>query len=513
MYPTDDEYKDAIRADLRSIDVFLRIGYGIDNTAADDISSTEASMLPMSSASQMTDAIYSMNKAVATFEGYGIPTAVSMEMTVPPITSAETSMEVGIWSDVISDSSGAIDWTITLSLSKAHTSAFTMYTGDVHILSAIVTYKKDGTQVWSGTVEPDTDMLQIDDILTYDTIIINVTRIDAPFRHVRIIEVEFGSSVSYSKNAIRGELRYVSERDSTGESCPLDELTFDLVNEDWMYDFDAPTRENDSVNVGKPITLSFTVHTASGQRTVSCGKFYIRDIDMHEGIAKVTADDPRVIMTDVRKAWSIPTTMSIGTAIDDVCEELFIDHVCDDSLYSIYPTRDISFDGDSSYMEDILQLMQFLQLEMVPDHSGTLRFRPYADPQQYGAVSEGQMLTYPQKKTNLSTYNMVSVWYGESPNRATYDRDLRETKTAAVNQLTVNNPLVVTKEEAMAICNHIVANLYNSELDVDWIGDPALQVGDMVSFPGRFSNATPRRVEYQEITYNGGLRAKTSVVY
>lgn len=513
MYPTDDEYKDAIKADLRSIDVFLRIGYGIDNTAADDISSTEASMLPMSSASQMTDAIYSMNKSVATFEGYGIPTAVSMGMTVPPITSAETSMEVGVWSDVISDSNGAIDWTITLSLSKAHTSAFTVYTGDVHILSAIVTYMKDGAQVWSGMVEPDTDMLQIDDILTYDDIIINVTRIDAPFRHVRIIEVEFGSSVSYSKNAIRGELRYVSERDSTGESCPLDELTFDLVNEDWMYDFDAPTRQNDSVNVGKPITLSFTVHTASGQRTVSCGKFYIRDIDMHEGIAKVTADDPRVIMTDVRKAWSIPTTMSIGTAIDDVCEELFIDHVCDDSLYSIYPTRDISFDGDSSYMEDILQLMQFLQLEMVPDHSGTLRFHPYADPQQYGAVLEGQMLTYPQKKTNLSTYNMVSVWYGESPNRATYDRDLREAKTAAVNQLTVNNPLVVTKEEAMAICNHIVANLYNSELDVDWIGDPALQVGDMVSFPGRFSDATPRRVEYQEITYNGGLRAKTSVVY
>ena len=108
---------------------------------------------------------------------------------------------------------------------------------------------------------------------------------------------------------------------------------------------------------------------------------------------------------------------------------------------------------------------------------------------------------------------MVSVWYGESPNRMTYDRDLREAKTSAVNQLTVNNPLVVTKEEAMAICNHIVANLYNSELDVEWRGDPALQVGDMVSFPGRFSDATPRRVEYQEITYNGGLRAKTSVVY
>ena len=58
-----------------------------------------------------------------------------------------------------------------------------------------------------------------------------------------------------------------------------------------------------------------------------------------------------------------------------------------------------------------------------------------------------------------------------------------------------------------------MANLYNSGLDVEWRGDPALQVGDMVSFPGRFSDATPRRVEYQELTFNGGLSARTSVVY
>ena len=514
MIETDTDYKAAIASDLRSIDIFLGVGYGIDNTAADDMTSITAGMLPMSNRSQITDAVYSLGRTLATFEGDGIPTDPSEGVCMPPLDDSVPSIETAIWSDVISGSDGSMDWTVTLSFGRVHESALTLYSGGVvTITKATVSFLEGGSTVHSETVEVSSgENIHIDQAHRYDTLTIRVLSIDKAYCHARIAEMEFGSSVTLSNNAIRGEVRLVSEKDATEQRCPLDEVTFEVINEGWIFDFDSPSRENESVSVGKPLLLSFRVATASGYRTIPCGKYYIRDIDMSEGSARVTADDPRVIMTDVMEEWSIPQATSIGEAMDTVCDRLLIAHLCDTSLYSMYPPRDLSFGSSTTYMEDVLNVLQLMGLEMHPQNDGILRFTTTTTPQSYGAVEESRMLSYPQKKTNLSTYNMVSVTYGED-RRQSYVSDLRTTSSASLNMLRVDNPLVMTEGEAKVICDRIVANLYNSELDVEWRGDPALQVGDMVSFPGRFSDATPRRVEYQELTFNGGLSARTSVVY
>ena len=514
MIVTDDDYKQAIASDLRSIDIFLGIGFGIDNTAADDMTGITAGLLPMSSRAQVTDAVYSLGRNLATFEGDGIPTDPAENMVVPPVDDSTTTIETALWSDVISGSDGSMDWTVSLSFGSVHESALTVYSGGVVTTTKLfVSLSESGSWGHSVTVDAASgENIHIDQSHRYDTLRIQVLKIDKAYHHARIAEMEFGSSVTLSNNSIRGEVRLVSEKDATEQRCPLDEVTFEVINEGWIFDFDSPSRENDSVSVGKPMLMSFRVRTSSGYRTIPCGKYYIRDIDMSEGSARVTADDPRAIMTDVMEEWGIPQATSIGEATDTVCDSLLIAHLCDTSLYSMYPPRDLSFGSSSTCMEDVRNVLQRIGLEMHPQNDGILRFTTTVTPQSYGAVEESRMLSYPQKKTNLSTYNMVSVTYGED-RRQSYVSDLRTTSAASLNMLRVDNPLVMTEDEAKVICDRIVANLYNSELDVEWRGDPALQVGDMVSFPGRFSDATPRRVEYQELTFNGGLSARTSVVY
>lgn len=509
---TDQAYKDAISAPTRSISVFMQVGYGIDSSAATDMVTMEGAFLPMSSMDQTTDAIYSLSHRFATFEDDGIPTASAMDMRVPPMEPATSPQEVGVWSEDLSDADGNMDWVVTMTFGSVHTSALTVFTPEVHILEAEVTFSANGAETGHYIYTSTGSDFQITEVYDYDRIVFRVLKVDQPYHHLRIIEVEFGASVTLSRDTITGDVRYLSEVDPTGQSYPLNELDFSVINRQWAYDYDSPSKEAEAVAIGRPLELSFRIATDTGARTVRCGRFYIRNLQTGTSTIRVTADDPRVIMTDVSKAWSIPTTQSIADAVDAVCEELFIAHVCDQSLYELYPVRDVTFDEDSTYMEDLTDLFQLYGIEMVPDSLGILQIRPYRAPQSFGTIVESRMFTYPSKSTNLTSYNYLTVRYGDS-GRESYDVDLRTTASVAANQLYVNNPLIVTREEAVSVANRILSRLHNAELEVEWTGDPSMEVGDTVGFPGRWSDATERMVLYNEITYNGGLKERTRCVY
>ena len=507
MIETDQAYKDAIAARERSINVYMSVGFGIDNTAADDITDGTYEALPMSSLPQLTDANYNLTSGLATFEAYGIPTAASAGMRSPPITPAEAPIEAGVWSDVISDADGNIDWSITLEFGSTHNSAITLYTPDVHILEAEVVYSVGGSETLRQTYQSTSENFQITDTEDYDTITVNVTKVDQPYRHVRIVEFEFGSSVTLSRSTITGAVTLVEEKDRTGTSMPLNELSFTIINAGWVYDFDSPSEMANSVAIGKPLMLSYSVQTSEGRRTIQAGRYIIRAIDLKETVADVTAYDPRVLFQDVNAAWSIPTTTSIGDAMDTLCEDLGISHLCSDDMYSLYPPRDLEFDADSNYLDDLMDIFQLLGLDALPGSDGILRIGYIATSQTYGTVGLSQMFTYPQRKTESSPYNYVEVHYGEGTDAVSID--LRTDPTVAINQLTVRNDLVMTQAEAQAILNRLVSAINTAEIEVRWTGDPALEVGDRVGFPGRWSEAVARYVSYQEITFENGMQATT----
>ena len=357
------------------------------------------------------------------------------------------------------------------------------------------------------TYQSTSENFQITDTEDYDRIVVNVSKVDQPYKHLKIVEFEFGSSVTLGRSTVTGSVTLVSEKDRTGTSMPMNELTFSVINAGWIYDFDSPSEMANSVAIGKPLMLSYSVQTSDGRKTVQSGRYIIRAIDLKETIADVTAYDPRVLFQDINTEWSIPTTTSIGDAMDTLCEDLGISHQCSDDMYSLYPPRDLMFDSETSYMDDLIQIFQLLGLEAIPGSDGILRIGYIATPQTYGTVGLGQMFTYPQKKTESNPYNFVEVHYGTGTDAVSMD--LRTDPTVAISQLTVRNDLVMTQAEAQAILNRLVSAINTAEIEVRWTGDPALEVGDLVGFPGRWSDAVARYVSYQEISFENGMQATT----
>lgn len=509
VIPTTETMRAAILSSPRRMNIYMHIGGEVDNTAADDISSTESDSLPMSSPLQIVDAKYALTPNLATYEGDGIPTATEERVRVPPLEPTEGALEVGIWSSGISDAQGAVDWTLDLGFGSPHTSAITVYTSEVNILEAEVTFRLQGEVTLSGTYVPVNDRLQVPEKATYDSISIRVLRLDQPFRHVRITEIEFGMSLTLSRSSVTGTVEYVSEIDPMGISVPLRELTFSVVNRDHLYDFDAPGRDRELVRIGNPVMLSFQASTSKGLETVPCGRFYIRTIDTSNGEAVVTANDPRVLFTDVSTAWTVPTTQSIGSALDDVCGGMFIPHTCDEALYSMYPPRDLEFTSATDYLEDITDMLQLMDVDMVPGYDGVLAFRPHADPEDYGAVDRSLMYSYPLQQSVLRRYNMVVVRYGDHA----YELDLRtDPSVQAASQIIVDNPLLGTQEEAVRVAERVREGIHAEELETEWRGDPTLEVGDLAGFPGRWSDAAPRRVVKQSLRFDGGMSVRTTTV-
>ncbi|MFA6734020.1 MAG: hypothetical protein WCS71_02860, partial [Sphaerochaetaceae bacterium] len=117
-------YADVLASTDIRVEPLVSIGTNIDMTAADDMIAVEGTFLPMSNPAQVFDANYQITEWMTTFEGDGIRTAAGFGMLAPPISAVRYPPEVGLWSDVISGADGSIDWTITIRLSKVHSSAF-----------------------------------------------------------------------------------------------------------------------------------------------------------------------------------------------------------------------------------------------------------------------------------------------------------------------------------------------------------------------------------------------------
>ena len=54
----------------------------------------------------------------------------------------------------------------------------------------------------------------------------------------------------------------------------------------------------------------------------------------------------------------------------------------------------------------------------------------------------------------------------------------------------------------------IISRLYTEEVEAEWRGDPAMDLGDTVSIPGRWTQSDPRSygITYMEEVYDGGFR-------
>ena len=157
-----------------------------------DMTITTGAGLPMSSSAQIQMWDTSAEEDLATFEGDGIRTT---GMVAPPLTTTTLpSPRVGAWSDVISDGSGAVSWTVSGTGSVEYTSSIVVFSSSrTSIREATIVYTKaDGTTV-TRTARSDGTRIGFD-ASTYKSFTITITRVSKPFSHVRVLDVAPGGA-------------------------------------------------------------------------------------------------------------------------------------------------------------------------------------------------------------------------------------------------------------------------------------------------------------------------------
>lgn len=503
-------YADAVASPSRTVSIYLSLGTDIDTTAADDIISITGGMLPMSNTAQATDAIYRIHSGLATFEGDGIPTAVSNGLIVPPLSAHDYPPEVGIWSDAISGSDGSISWTFTILLSSIHTSAFRLYTDGPSITSASCTFSDDASTE-TVAMECTTEHATASGSHTYNRIVVTVTGISEAYRHVRIVECEFGASRSIAGSETSGETVLIDELDPTEQTMPVRELDFSLINVDGTYDPDNPDSHLPDLGIGYPINLSYTVRSGSSAFTVPMGRFIIGERQAEDTTVRISAFDARYKLSDVYASWTLPAGISLGDTLDGLLGAYDVPHSIEEELFSTLAVDEHSFDDTTSLLDDLLKVQQAYGVFLVPDRDGTIHVTTEWPAGTALAVPLEGIYAWPAAK-QVTRYNCVSVAYISGDTTLYVEQDMRtdpsETKT--VLQI-ANNPLIRTQERATAVKNRIVARLKLDTVEVDWIGDPSMDVGDTIAIPGKWSqNApTPYVVGYRELTFDSGLRDVT----
>lgn len=507
-------YSDAVVSADRTVTIFLSVGLGSDTTAADDLTGVTGSFLEMTNTDQATDAVYYLTPELATFEGYGIKTSVSAGIITPPITATAYPPEVGVWSKGISDADGSIDFTVTLTLKAEHTSAMTIYTEGPAVLEAEMTFTdSEGTSTTKACTCIGS-YFSVADTMSYTSIAVHITKLDDAYRHVRIVEVEFGASRAFSNSEIGGEVSIIREIDPTEKSMPMDELDVEVLNVTGELDPDNPSNRLDELYIGQSFTCSFTVASADGTKyTVPCGRYWIGERDSSDTRLSLTAFDARYRLSTIYAEWSISTTESLGKTLEDLLSDYMIPHIVDEDLYEVMPDEDYTFDNSSAISEDLLQVQQAYAVYFVPDRQGSIKVTGTWPADAYGSIPKDTIYSWPSTK-QAKQYNYIQIGYKvtEGTAKKTYYvyTDLREDTTEGKSILQISdNDLITTAARATEVMNRLIARLSEEEVESEWRGDPAMDLGDAVQIPGKWTQESPRtyKTTYIEEIYDGTYRA------
>lgn len=491
-----------------SVVPIITIGMGIDSTAAADISSVEGDNLAFSNPRQLFDYYYETDN-LATYEGDGIQTSVSANVVVPPISSVDAPPFVGVWSRAISDASGTIDYSFTVNFNNSHSSAISFYLNSMDAEGSLEIYL-NGTLTQTIPFTTSGSAFVASTVMTFDKFIIHFTKTTQPYVHVKLAEIEFGTVRSLSNSELTDTINVIEEVDLMQSSIPLNELDFSLINVDGKYDIDnvdeyGHNKDLEDVAVGTPVALSFKLIEGATETIHVLGRYIITRHNADEDKLQITAQDYRTVIQNKSATITLDTTVQIASSISIMLSTFSVPHVIEDSARNIYPTRNYTFKGDSA-LTQLLYIQQMYEIFVVPGRDGNLHIVGSMPSGTATPLTQDLMVSYP--KPSLTTiYNYITIDYGDSDNRQSYNRDLRTDPYELVGAFIVDNPLVYTQEEAEALADRIEDMMFTQLYSAEAIGDPTFETFKEVAIEGRFSAGNPLtyRINTLEFEYDGGL--------
>ena len=498
----------------RTITMYAMVGTDIDPTAADDLTIT-GNFLGLSNLAQATDAIYEIDP-MAVFEGDGFD--INGGCIVPPLTiRTETSFgetNYSIWSSAISDGSGNLSTAVDLTFDgNEHTSAITFYFGDCYPVNMTVGWYLNGSVIKTvsitGNSSPNISPMEngVPVALTYDRIVLNVTKVSQANRHLKLIEIEFGSSYTIGSDYITGSTKLIYSHDPMGLTQSPNELDLTYSNIGGTFDEDNPNQLYSHFNLKNTIDLIFEVTTQGHRYTFLMGKFFISDRYVSGNRFCVTALDCRGLLQNIFPVVTFDTGTSIGERIRSILYALDMRlYDVDVSLDSVYPDTAVSFDGKTDLLTIIQYAVQYAGADMWVPRDGYLHIGTRTSG-TYGTVSNDDMYSFPSVES-MTPDNVVQVTYGGT----FHEEDRSDGDPRVVTA--VDNPFITTQSKAQAVAERIADGFMVSAKRTKWRGDLELSVSDTVQAETRFvtEDVPVMTVTELEYEYSGSVKCDMTAV-
>ena len=450
----------------------------IDVDAAEQAEVTTSAELPFSKKNQTIDKTVHMSQKVATAElGEWV-----LNGTYAPVSLVGDNEEVGYWSEALSDLSGNIDVTLTFEFSasvssKAITVIFDDATGNCGENFILKAYDSNNTLINSTTITGNNSSVVIVDMTAenYKKIVLNITKTNKPYRHVRVCEVLFGYLKIFTDDDI---VSAIFEYDSSiySESFPSNKMTLTIDNTDRRYNIINPAGIYKFLQKGQGLNGSVVINNSR----IIMGRFYFNSSssDDNSMTVKIIAYDKAYSLDNIPCTIGQSGSWTMNEAVAAVISNSGLNIVT--AIPEAIGVRVVgkAFPNNASCREALRLIAQAAMCVCYFNRFDELEFREQGIETFVDSLNNDNMSSYPGiTDTGLINSIIITAKDEYSKTENTYTaQDVGEGEEKKV--LNINNPLVLSNDVAQWVLSR---TKYRIRYAVSEQGNPARELQDVIN--------------------------------
>jgi hypothetical protein len=433
------------------------------------------------------------------------------------------SEEIGWWSSEMSgadctfENNPVVRFTFPALLSTlGWTLYFDTLSGQYVKKVRVSAYNASGVMVDTGIYTNDSAVFAVQHYVgDYAAVEFEFMETSEPMRRVRLIEVDFGITKNYDRNAL-GSVSMIYGADILSRSLPTRELVFTFDNSDKQYNLLNPDGVYQYLQEGQKIRAKFTV----GGEEVDMGEFIFTSADVSKSgiVPEITAHDALYVLDKSVFSGGTGAEMTLSEAVSAVLGDYRIERIYDTSLASVKVTLSPpSQNKETSVRECIRMLAQAAMCTVYIDRDGALRFTQLSTASsEDGAITADELYDYsgvsisePVDGVKLAVSSEYNLDADGKPITTTYTAG-----SVAVGSVvqSFSNPCVAPSNGS-AVAAWLLGGLkMRKSYNVKNRCDPAVEIGDTVRIDDIFANRENAVITGIDVTYDGTLSAKTKGV-
>ncbi len=344
------------------------------------------------------------------------------------------------------------------------------------------------------------------DLSNYTRITIEVVKWSHPYQRLRCSHVDLSLQLVYTKTDLMG-FDHTQSVDVLSATLPKSEVTFKLRNDDDRWNPDNPTSQARYLMEQQEVKIRYGMDVGSNVEWIDGGTFWLTEWNTpSNGLeASFTAQDAIAFMTAYYTGPRVGTLYEIArTAFDSADLPLIggdkVVCVIDESLKLV--STDFSADTSEYTIAEILQLVAHAgNCVFYQDRQGVVRIEPRN--KTFSEYRIEPKISYAHPEYNMNKpLKSVSVSYGEN---------LRESVTvdSKGEVQTVDNPLITTREQALAVAKNTRDVLVNRKvISGEFRADLRVDALDNIVVVSKYASNIIAVSEISYSTNSGAFRGK-----